>query len=980
MASDIPPEFASSLTAAGASTGAGVPTRVEGVAAREAALRDLRGKWWAALVLTGLLLAWLLFAPVGRPVASAVGNVGGVVLAAWWCGFIGGSLRDRLRAAVATADPERRPRVRAWVLCFAGIVSFGIGQVLYYVYDFFLTAAPSPSPADAFYFLEYPFMMAGALLLPLRRTTDVAGRGRVLLDSLMTVVALATFSWYFLMGPILLAYWDAPLLAVVSVAYPVCDLVNLLCVLMICDRIGTREGRWVTLPLSCGMVAMAVVDTVYAYRLLRGSYETGELTDVGWPIALMAIGLAIRAHRLAPLWSEPAGAAAPHSPAAFGWWRSLLPYALLPLMAGLMVYIEYADEDGWLERGVESGTAALLVLIVSRQVLSIRENALLNARLRGAMGELEAGNRSLRASEERFRIAAGSAGDLIYEWDIACGRLDWFGDIDACMGCPPGGFPRTLDAWAESIHPDDRDWVTAALDRHLEGHAGYNVEYRVIRRDGRVLYWSERGVATRGPDGRPVRMVGAVADVTARKEAEARLRHESQHDALTGLPNRALFRDRVERALQRAKRDADFRFAVLFLDLDRFKVVNDSLGHAAGDRLLTGVAERLLARVCVTDEDDEAAGAAAPRGALALAHSVARMGGDEFTILLEGLPDPAHAVRLAEGILADLSRPIEFGGHEIFTAGSIGIVVADGATYETGRDVIRDADAAMYRAKSLGRGRHAVFDATMHAAAVQRLQVETALRRAIERRELLLHYQPIVSLRDRALLGFEALVRWQHDGRLISPADFIPIAEDTGLIVPLGEWVLREASRQLAEWHARFPGLPELFVAVNVSRRQLTDPGLLATVRGALADTRLRPASLRLEITESALVEDDASADPVLRKLKALGVRLEMDDFGTGYSSLSCLNRFPLDGLKIDRSFVSHTTRRDYAAVLQAIITLARNLGMEVVAEGLEQPEQVALLQALDCEYGQGYFFSKPLPADAAETMIATYRPFAQSA
>jgi diguanylate cyclase (GGDEF)-like protein len=523
-----------------------------------------------------------------------------------------------------------------------------------------------------------------------------------------------------------------------------------------------------------------------------------------------------------------------------------------------------------------------------------------------------------------------------------------------------------MSAWSAAIHPDDRDRVKASLERHVnEGHP-YAVEYRIARRDGRWLHWTDRGNTVRDAAGKPLRMIGAVSDITARKEAEDRLRHDSLHDALTGLPNRALFRERIERCLQRRRSDASFRFAVLFLDLDRFKVINDSLGHAAGDALLTTVAGRLRHGV-----DAERVAEAA---------TVARMGGDEFTVLLEGLRDPQAAERVARRVLQELALPVDFSGSEIFTGASIGIV-HDGSTHASAKDLLRDADVAMYHAKSAGRGTFAVFSGGMRQAAVDRLRLESELRRAVERDELLLHYQPIVSLTTRQFVGFEALVRWRREGSLISPGQFIPVAEDTSLIVPVGDWVLREACRQLRAWRDRFPEARDLFVSVNLSRKQLADPAVVDKIRSAIRESAVPPEALKLEITESALMENADAAMPLLEQIQSLGVRLQMDDFGTGYSSLGCLHRFPLSGLKIDRSFVATTSsRRDYAAVIQAIITLARNLGIEVVAEGVETAEQVALLQALDCEYGQGYYFSQPLPADKAEAMLLHPPALARSA
>jgi diguanylate cyclase (GGDEF)-like protein/PAS domain S-box-containing protein len=495
---------------------------------------------------------------------------------------------------------------------------------------------------------------------------------------------------------------------------------------------------------------------------------------------------------------------------------------------------------------------------------------------------------------------------------------------------------------------------------HLKRNLEESAHEEVALRDGRTF---DRYTApVRGRDGRLYGRVWYFRDITEQRGGEERLRHASLHDALTGLPNRAMFLDGVEQCLGRARRDSNYRFAALFLDLDRFKVINDSLGHAAGDRLLVTVAARLAGCLRGTE------GLLAGEGRAV----VARLGGDEFTVLLDGIGGPADAARVAEQILAAVCRPVDFDGQEVTVTASVGVVAAGGSQYADAAEVLRDADVAMYKAKDSGRNRYAVFDAALRAAAVARLHLENDLRRAIGRPgELLLHYQPIVSLQTRELVGFEALVRWSRNGRLVSPAEFIPVAEETGLIVPLGQWVLEEACRQLAAWRAAHPAAASVTVSVNVSRRQLADAELVPHLQRVLAETRLDPSLIKLEITESVIMDDPEAAGEVLGRIKALGVRLSMDDFGTGYSSLSCLHRFPLDELKVDRSFILNLEdRRDAAAVVQAIVTLAHNLEMRVVAEGLEKPEQVAFLQAVDCDYGQGYLFAKPLPAVAAETLI----------
>ena len=494
--------------------------------------------------------------------------------------------------------------------------------------------------------------------------------------------------------------------------------------------------------------------------------------------------------------------------------------------------------------------------------------------------------------------------------------------------------------------------------------------------------WSVVRVSRFDDAGRP-RAVVCHEDVTDRHAAAERLKHDARHDALTGLPNRVLFAERVDRCLALARRHGH-GFAVLFLDLDRFKIVNDSLGHAAGDKLLTTVAARLVEAVRPSDLV-ASADADAPPDDPAAERTVARMGGDEFTVLLEHLSSPADAARVAERVRAAVARPVDHDGHELTTTVSIGIVACGGGPagvpYEAARDLLRDADAAMYKAKAAGKDRYVVFDQTMHAEVVTRMLLEADLRRAVGRGELELHYQPIVTLAhpDRPTdahgrtVGFEALVRWRRNGgALVSPADFIPVAEDTGLIVPIGAWVLRRACRQLADWRAAGGAMADLYVTANVSRRQLADPGLVAVVQDVLRETGLPPAAVTLEITESAIMDDPDAAERTLLALKReAGVRLSVDDFGTGYSSLSCLHRFPIDLLKIDRSFVRNVAadRRD-AAVMRTIVTLAHDLDMSVVAEGIEQPEQAAFLSAARCDLTQGFLFSRPLTADAAERFV----------
>ena len=442
----------------------------------------------------------------------------------------------------------------------------------------------------------------------------------------------------------------------------------------------------------------------------------------------------------------------------------------------------------------------------------------------------------------------------------------------------------------------------------------------------------------------------------ALQESKEHFRHAAFHDSLTDLPNRSLFSDYLKLAIERSKRQNDYLFGVLFLDLDRFKYINDSLGHSCGDQLIVQLARRLQA--CLRQVD-----------------TVSRFGGDEFAILLDGIKGPGDAIRVAEKIQGELLRPFELGGHEAFTSASIGIALSS-AGYDHPDYILRDADTAMYRAKDAGKACYELFDLEMHSRAVIRMRLENDLRRAVERNEFCVHYQPIVSVATGHLSGFEALVRWQHPERgLVAPSEFIPVAEETGLIMALGSWILEKSCRQMHEWHSQHPANRALTMNVNLSSKQLIQSGLVQEVKTILQRTGLSARSLKLEITESVVMENAELAINMLRQLSDLNVHLCIDDFGTGYSSLSYLHRFPVDTLKIDRSFVNRIEEKDEnVEIVRTIATLARNLGMEVVAEGVESSEQLACLRALNCEHAQGYHFSPPLSADAATRFIETDR------
>lgn len=477
-------------------------------------------------------------------------------------------------------------------------------------------------------------------------------------------------------------------------------------------------------------------------------------------------------------------------------------------------------------------------------------------------------------------------------------------------------------------------------------------EKRFFHQTGREVWILQSVSLVRGDDETPLHYIFQLLDVTERKESEEKIHYAAFHDGLTGLPNRILLTERLSLAVERAKRQSDYQFAVLFIDLDRFKFVNDSLGHQYGDMLLMQVAERLQQSVRKVD-------------------TVARLGGDEFAILLDGIEGLESATPTAERIQAQLTAPYDLQGKEAHISGSIGIAVST-TGYQSPEDILRDSDLAMYRAKANGKARHELFDQSLHDHAVQQMELETALRHAIEKQELKIYYQPIMLLEASSVSGFEALVRWQHPVRgIIPPMEFIPLAEETGLIVELDLYVLGEACRQTAAWHHLFPSATPLTISANLSAHHFKHPDLLEQVEAILTTTGIDPRCVRLEVTESLVITDPALAADILHKLKALGVKLSLDDFGTGYSSLSYLHRFPFDILKIDRSFVGRMEQdASSVQIVETIILLAEKLQMDVVAEGVETVAQQEHLCLLHCRYGQGYLFSKPVPTEAAEALL----------
>ncbi len=556
----------------------------------------------------------------------------------------------------------------------------------------------------------------------------------------------------------------------------------------------------------------------------------------------------------------------------------------------------------------------------------------------------------LQESEERFRSAFDNApiGMALVAPD---GR--WL-RVNRSL-CEIGGYTEQelLETNFQAItHPSHLGAMMSSINDILAGKiTTYQLENRYYHKLGHEI-WVLVGVSlAREGQEADARLIFQLQDITDRKQAEEKLLHEAFHDALTQLPNRAMLLDHLKLALERAKRSTERLFAVLFIDLDRFKIINDSLGHALGDQLLIEVSQRL--QRCLRPGD-----------------TVARLGGDEFTILLEEIKDIKEALFVAERVQYEVSQPYQLAGHDTFTTASIGIALYS-PPYQQAADLLRDADTAMYRAKAAGKAQHVIFDSEMHAQALNRMKLEADLRHGIERHEFFLVYQPIISLATQRLAGFEALVRWQHPERgLVSPVEFIPLAEETGLIVPIGHWVMQEACAQLKEWQQAYATSFPLQMSVNLSSRQFTQPNLIEQIKSVLEEAGLDPRYLKLELTESAVMDNVEAAIKQLQEMRDLGIQLSIDDFGTGYSSLSYLHRFPLNTLKVDRSFVSQMNKKENLEIVRTIIALARSLELKVIAEGVETFAQLQQLQNLTCEYGQGYYFAKPLDKEAAAAFM----------
>jgi diguanylate cyclase (GGDEF)-like protein/PAS domain S-box-containing protein len=614
-----------------------------------------------------------------------------------------------------------------------------------------------------------------------------------------------------------------------------------------------------------------------------------------------------------------------------------------------------------LETELRQMQQTLEVQVMQRTASALKDNTQLQQDIEAycsAEDQLQANEAALRQSQERLDGILASLEDVVWSFVPYTFQILYLNTAtEQVYGRSVAEFIDNLNLWLEVVHPEDRERVEQS-HAALYTSGSQDIEYRILWPNGNIRWLRSRARLIQDKDGSPIRIDGITTDITERQRIQEQLRYDALHDGLTGLANRPLLMACLEQVIRQRQRQEHQGFAVLFLDLDRFKVINDSLGHLVGDQLLIAVARRLERCLRVGD-------------------MVARLGGDEFVILLNGIASPQTAVDVAQRIHQALVPPIIVDQYQIFVTASIGITISSQHTYKShdqANHLLRDADTAMYRAKALGKGRHEVFDPSMHVYALKRWQLENDLRRAIERQELLVYYQPIVDLATNQVHGFEALLRWHHpDLGLVSPLDIIPIAEETGLIITIDQWVLRTACEQLSAWQDQFPSLNGLMISVNLSGRHFSQPGLVQFVEQVLRDTGLPGRVVKLEITESVVIDHAESVMAILKQLQHLKVQVSLDDFGTGYSSLSYLHYFPFSTLKVDRSFVSQIEKRqDRKQIVKTIVDLGLALGMNVVAEGIETGEQLMQLQQFKCPYGQGYWFSKPVSSHEMTEQLQT--------
>ncbi|HET9442290.1 MAG TPA: EAL domain-containing protein [Acidimicrobiales bacterium] len=837
-------------------------------------------------------------------------------------------------ACAAAAGRSRGGARRGWTLFSLTAACWVMSQALALLREV-LTGRllPLPAPADVPSALAIVLSVLG-LLAFLGSALSSAARMRALLDGLLISSSLLFVSWAVVLDDLYRATGDGPA-RVLALAYPMGDVVLATLVLVAIARVD-RKARLPWTLLGAGLALFAMGHSVFAYLQLGRAETPASLQAVAWMAGCLLVGLAAVASdaRTAPTSGEAR---------AGGRFGIFVPYAPLLLTAAVLVS---QPRDRWLPPFLAANGAVILLLLLGRQILAQLENLELahglESRVRSRTAELD-------LQQRRFRSIAQNASDVLTVIDAAGTVRYQSPSVSRVLGYRPEDLlERSLEGL---IHRESYAAVVEGLRTASPPPAAPAVVHARLRRADGTSCLVEMTISNLLDDDAVQGLVITSRDISERAALEHQLRHQALHDPLTGLANRTLFLDRLEHAVARSKRRPEM-LAVLMVDLDGFKQVNDSLGHGAGDRLLVEVARRLADSVREGD-------------------TVARMGGDEFAVLIERADLEGPAV-VAKRIAHRLRAPVHINGKAIVSQGSVGVAMGSSSSLRA-EELLRNADLAMYVAKGKGKGVCEIFAPEMHEAALQRVELEADLREALRSRNLTLHYQPVVELPGGRISGVEALARWHHPERgLVSPAEFVPLAEESGLVVDLGRWVLQEACRQAKRFQLLYPTQPPFTMAVNVAARQLASPFLVDEVRKALEDNDLDPASLVLEITEGALLNDASTILPTLEAVKALGVQLAIDDFGTGWSSLSRLRSFPVDKLKIDRSFIQEITAfDDEAPIVAAIVAMAHSLRLSTVAEGVETMAQLACLHLHGCEEVQGFLLSRPLTEDALIAVLA---------
>jgi diguanylate cyclase (GGDEF)-like protein/PAS domain S-box-containing protein len=856
-----------------------------------------------------------------------------------WCLYVAQLAPGLLMLVRGLADQRDR---LAWLLIGGGACAYATGGVVYSLVVQHEATYSFPSSADVLWLALYPCAYAGVLLLARRSLRGL--RTGLWLDGLITSLAVAALAAALALDPLLSAIGGTFTNLVVNSVWAVGDVAVVALLVGVIALSDWRPGRGIWLMLT-GFLVFAIADVFYLIEVTAsGAYAPGVWRDSLYPAGMLLVAV---------------GAWAPARPAAAArlpdWRLPLAPLGFGLIALGIAFVAGFRQMSGL---SVALAGSTLLVVLM-RLAVSYRENQRFeHVREDASVARAAQREAELRAlGERRFRVAFG---DAPIGMALVSANPDDGGrylEVNRALCKMLGRSEQELLACSllDTAHPDDRDNHAVTAGELLAEERAGAVEKRLLHANGHTVWASVNASLLRDEEGEATVYGVHVLDTTARHEYEQQLEHGALYDMLSGLPNRALFERDLERALARQRRHGGY-LGVMFLDIDRFKTINDSLGHAIGDRVLVAVGERLQALLRPQD-------------------TLARFGGDEFTILCDDLETPGAVTEIAQRMICALEEPLLLETGETFTlTASIGVALAD--DHSDAASLVRDADIAMYRAKERGRAGYALFDEALRARAIRRLETERALRDALNRSQLRLWFQPIVSIPDGDVIGMEALLRWERPGiGLVAPGDFIPLAEETGLIVPIGAWVLSEACRLALPLFALVPNRP-LSVCVNLSARQLAEPTLVETVRGALAETGFPAQRLCLEITESALMSDPRTALPILNELKALGVSLAVDDFGTGYSSLSYLKRLPVDVLKIDRSFVEGiASDADDEAIAKAVIALARSLRLDVVAEGIETDAQLQTLHRLGCARGQGFLFGQPAPSATLAAALTARLP-----